>query len=73
MSSKTPSKRWRVTYLYAAIDHRSERAAYDAVNELAGNVTPAELGKQATIHHWEDGRWVLYERVKLTEGGWEPA
>jgi len=57
---KTPSKKWRV---YGANslheDYRSQSAAYDAVNELN------DWGHTATVWHWEDGDWRLYERVEL--------
>lgn len=56
MNDRPPSKRWRV---YGArglsTDHRSERAVYEAAETIVNS------GTKATIRHWEDGRWVLYE------------
>jgi len=56
--TKAPSKKWRV---YGArgmsTDHRSQRAAYEAVNTIT------RLGSRATVYHWENGGWKLYERI----------
>ena len=56
--TRAPAKKWRV---YGARglseDYRSQRAAYDAVNTIN------RLGSKATVYHWENGRWVLYERL----------
>lgn len=70
---RKPSKPWRVTYLRAAISYRTERAAYDAINELAANAGGGDVGKKFTIEHWERDQWSLYERGVLTGNGWEPA
>ena len=55
-----PSKPWRV---YGprefSTDHRSQRAAYERVKSLTRH-----LGTKATVNHWEDGSWKLYERVE---------
>lgn len=73
MTPKTPSRRWRIATAVSAVDLRSEREAYDALNDLAADKTIAGPGTRVTVHHWENGRWVLYERVVITENRWEPA
>ena len=69
---KIPAKRWRVTTSGSSDDYTSERKAYDRVNAFAA-IGTAAIGLRVTVHHFEDGRWVLYERVVITENGWEPA
>lgn len=61
-----PSKPWRVITATADTPYGSERAAYDAVNEMT------DAGARVTIQRWEHGVWVLWERVRITDGGWEP-
>jgi hypothetical protein len=78
MTTNTPSKRWRVITDSAtggsSVDYRSRQAAYDATLDLAASPgTVVSIGDPITVKHWEDGRWVLYERAKVTENGWEPA
>lgn len=63
MTSRKPSKPWRVsapvagTMADVTVDHRSERAAYKHVRALL------DIGARVTVHHWEEGRWCLYERL----------
>jgi hypothetical protein len=78
MTTTDPAKRWRVITDSAtggsSVDYSSEQAAYGAVNDLAANPgTVVSVGDPITIKHWEGGRWVLWERAKVTENGWEPA
>jgi hypothetical protein len=70
---RKPSKPWRVTHFGATTGYRTERAAYEAVNELAANAERGDAGKRFTVERWEDGQWRLYERGILTGSGWEPA
>ena len=67
-----PSKRWRVETCAGPQDYTSERKAYDAINAIAA-IGAAAIGVKVTVHHWEDGLWVLYERAVITKNGWEPA
>ena len=67
----TPSKPWRITTPDTTTDYSSERRAYDDLTANAGWL--ADVGTKVDVHHLEDGRWVLYERAVITEGGWEPA
>jgi hypothetical protein len=61
-TDRKPSNRWRVYGSSPAmVNCRSERAAYDRVAALA------KLGSRATVYHWEDGGWVLYERIESQE------
>ena len=56
-----PAKPWRVygNHLsHLAQDYRGQAAAYDAVKELTG------FGHTATVEHYEDGQWRLYERIE---------
>lgn len=66
MADRPPSKRWRV-YGARGIseDFRSERAAYDQVQTLLRN------GTKATVYHWEQGGWVLYERIDPAKEPWQ--
>jgi hypothetical protein len=57
-ATRQPSKPWRVRGPNLPEDFRSQKAAYEAVQELNG------WGHVATVYHFEDGRWVLYERVE---------
>jgi hypothetical protein len=57
-TTRKPSKPWRVYGTRLSTDHRSQRAAYDAVATLT------RLGVQATVYHFEDGRWVKYEVIE---------
>ena len=68
---KKPSKPWRLITGGVTTDHTSESKAYDHLNTLAA-IGTAALGLRITVHHWEDGQWVLYERAVITENGWEP-
>jgi hypothetical protein len=56
---RKPGKPWRVygPDKNLSEDYRSQAAAYEAVGELTG------FGHNTTVEHWEDGRWVLYERI----------
>ena len=69
---KKPSKPWRVITSAGPQDYTSERKAYDALNAIAA-IGTAAIGVKVTIQHWENGRWGLYERARITENGWEPA
>ena len=61
MTGIKPAKPWRVD---GPADHgngeqfRGQAAAYDAVAELAG------FGHKATVYHWADGSWRLYEVIE---------
>jgi hypothetical protein len=56
--TKIPSKKWRVRpYGGENTAFRSQRAAYDTLPAINA------FGKTAVIEHWENGRWVLYERI----------
>ncbi len=72
MSDKQPSKRWRVITGGVVTPYTSEAKAYEHINNLAA-IGTAALGLRITVEHWEGGRWVLYERARVTENGWEPA
>jgi len=71
MADKAPAKRWRLIAGGVATDYTSESKAYGHLNNLAATGTAA-LGLRITIQHWENGRWGLYERARITENGWEP-
>jgi hypothetical protein len=64
-----PSKPWSVTQRTSlgnlpATTFRSQRAAYEAVTSgRLGAEQGATDGVGATVAHWEDGRWGLFERV----------
>ena len=73
MTPKTPSKRWRVITPERAAEFRGQQAAYDALNAYTADANVATFGRLATVWHWEDGDWRLYERARITENGWEPA
>ena len=73
MTTKTPAKRWRVITPERAGDHRSERAAYDALNTYTADADITVFGRMATVWHWENGDWRIYEHARITENGWEPA
>jgi len=59
--TKPPSKPWRVTWPSLvnrdphSEDYRSQRAAYEAVESITRNRI------KATVWHWENGDWRLYE------------
>lgn len=73
-ATRAPAKRWRViTLADGTRDYSSEQKAYDVLNQLAADANAVAIGTRATIRHWENGGWTLYERVKITEDGWEPA
>ncbi len=61
--TRPPSKPWRVTWPSLvttapnSADYRSQRAAYEAVESVTRIVA-------ATVYHWEDGDWRLYERIE---------
>ena len=64
-----PRKRWRLTLtgpdVRAQSDHGSETAAYSLMRAaLKGDDSPADTGE---VRHWEDGRWVLWERITADE------
>ena len=69
---KPPSKKWRVITAASTTDDTSEQKAYAELNALA-RIGTAAIGVRVTVHHWENGRWCLYERAVITENGWEPA
>jgi hypothetical protein len=53
-----PGKPWRVYGVNnLSEDYRSEKGAYEAVRELSG------FGHPATVWHWEEGGWRLYDQV----------
>jgi hypothetical protein len=62
--ARPPSKPWRV---YGArgisVDYRSQRAAYEAVKSITN------AGVTARVWHWEDGRWVLFEKIAASGEG----
>ena len=70
MSDRKPSRPWRVHGARGlSTDHRSERAAYEAVK----TITTGHGATRATVYHWENGSWKLYERVDanlVTEQEW---
>lgn len=58
--TKRPSKPWRVVGPGEfSKEHRSERAAYERVNDIVKH-----LGSQATVYRWENGDWRLYEHIE---------
>lgn len=56
--SSGPSKKWRVRWLATAADYRSQALAYEQVRRITGRRT------RATVYHWKDGGWQLYERCE---------
>lgn len=68
MTDIRPAKPWSVD---GPADHgdgeryRSQAAAYEAVAELTG------FGHKATVYHWQDGSWRLYERVEVAPAATE--
>jgi len=53
---KTPAKKWRVSWGPSnATDYPSQPKAYEALTEWTG---------RATVYHWKDGQWRLYERIE---------
>lgn len=59
---RPPSKPWRVTWAGGnSEDYRSQRAAYEAVQSITRMLT-------ATVYHWVDGVWVLYEIAEPVKG-----
>lgn len=58
-----PAKPWRVYGSNLPEDYRSEKGAYEAAAELV------RWGHAATVWHWADGAWQLYERVEPNETG----
>jgi len=72
MTTTKPAKPWRVITGGVTTDYSSERKAYDALNALAA-IGTAAIGVKVTVHHWENGRWALYERALITENGWDSA
>jgi hypothetical protein len=69
---RKPAKPWRAIAGGVPADFTSEKKTYDHINHLA-SIGGASLGLRITVEHWEDGRWVLYERAVITENGWESA
>lgn len=66
---RKPRKPWRLTLtgpdVRAQSDHGSQDAAYRLMRAaLKGDDSPADTGE---VRHWEDGRWVLYERINADE------
>ncbi|MGW5616263.1 hypothetical protein [Streptomyces sp. NPDC003877] len=64
-----PRKPWRLILtgpeVRAQSDHGSETAAYSLMHTaLKSDDSPADTGE---VRHWEDGRWVLYERITADE------
>lgn len=61
MTSRKPSKPWRVE-AYApelvAKTFRGQSAAYEHVQAHLAD------GWRASVWHWEEGRWCLYERLE---------
>lgn len=66
--ARRPRKPWRVTVTGPDVrtesDHTSERAAYQFMHAALGGGSPAT---KASVHHWEDGRWQLYETLTPQE------
>ena len=59
-ATKMPAKKWRVMPVDGElVSYTSERKAYDAVNAILDD----GHGKTAIVEHWENGRWVLHERL----------
>ena len=67
MTDRPPAKLWRVYGPRSfSTDHRSQRAAYERVRAVTKN-----LGTTAVVYHWQDGSWLLHERIEpahLQEG-----
>ena len=69
-TKRPPSKPWRVEWPSVvngnpnSEDYSSQRAAYEAVRSITG------LRVKATVYHWVQGVWVLYEHCEpiATEG-----
>lgn len=67
--ARKPRKPWRLILIgpdvRAQSDHGSETAAYQLMRAaLKGDDSPADTGE---VQHWEDGHWVLYERITADE------
>ena len=59
---KAPAKKWRVMPVDGElVSYTSERKAYDAVLAILDD----GHGKTAIVEHWENGRWLLYERLDV--------
>jgi hypothetical protein len=59
MTGTKPAKPWRVYGRGpASTDHRSQRAAYEAVETIT------KMGGRARVYHWEAGSWGLYEVIE---------
>ena len=67
----TLSKRWRISLPDRELSYTSEAKLYAALNDTATRV--AEVGVKFDVHHFENGRWVLWERGVITEEGWRDA
>lgn len=63
-----PRKRWRLILtgpdVHAQSDHGSETATYQFMLAALKGDSPADTGE---VRHWEDGRWVLWERLVADE------
>ena len=58
--TKAPSKKWRVMPIDGDyVSYTSQRKAWDAVNAILDD----GFGTTAIVEHWENGRWMLYERL----------
>ena len=62
MTGTRPAKPWRVDSPFDRHQDgrafRGQSAAYDAVAEMT------RAGRRATVFHWEDGSWRLYEVIE---------
>ncbi|MGW0837534.1 hypothetical protein [Streptomyces prunicolor] len=46
------------------LHHTSENKAYTFVHASLGDDSPAD---KAEVRHWEDGRWILHDRLTADE------
>lgn len=73
MTAKKPSQPWKVVFLTDAAPlpeqkFRSERAAYQAVNNMRDQVGEGiSRTKRAVVYQWDvaGGRWMTFERHDL--------
>lgn len=57
--TRAPAKKWRVYGPRGlSTDHRSQRAAYEAVASITN------AGTKARVWHWENGSWRRYEDIE---------
>jgi hypothetical protein len=63
-ATRSPSKPWRV---YGArgisTDYASKRAAYEAVESIAGTGTRPGISR-AKVFHWISGSWVIHDIIE---------